>query len=126
MFKKLVVCVFVVAFALSLSSCKKKGDQAAKEDFGKKVSVLLDEAAEKVVKAEDAAGVAAALNEFLDAKEQLAKGCDSKAKDCDKSKSDGKCKEFDEKIKDQLEKYKDDPEVAKAVERLSECKKESK
>ena len=128
--------MFVVVFALSFASCKKKGDKVAKKEFGEKVSVLMDEAAEKVVNAEDAAAVAAALNEFLDAKKQIvaekkAKCKDGKegkeGKDCavkkDKDcKFKEKCDDFNEKISAQLEKYKDDPEVAKAVQRLTDCK----
>ena len=132
MLKKLVVCVFVVVFALSFTSCKKKDDKAAKEEFGKKIAVLMDESSGKILNAEDAAGVAAALNEFADAKEELMKGCceSKKGKECDSKKGKGdcdkNCKEFCEKIKPQVEKYKDDPEVEKALQRFGCEEKQEK
>ena len=114
MFKKLAVIIFMAAFAFNFSSCKKgENKQQAAEENLKKMSELMDATAAKINAAEDAATVAAALNEFAD---ECAKSS------CDKSKKDpqceAKCKEFDEKIKSQIEQYKDDPEVVKALERL--------
>jgi hypothetical protein len=88
----------------------------------------MEAAAEKVLKAEEAAGVAAALNEFADAKEELMKGCDPKKSkgDCDKAQQE-KCKAFSDKIAPKIEQYKDDLEVGKAAQRLDKSpEKESK
>ena len=137
MLKKLVISVFVVAFALSFTSCKKdKEEKLQRLEFANKISALMEDINSKLVNAEDAAGVAAALNEFADAKEQFkAEKCAKKGdkkkdcsncpekkdcvdkKDCKKGKKD-KCELFSAEAKAQIEKYKDDADVAAALARF--------
>jgi len=135
MLKKLVISVFVVAFALSFTSCKKDAEEKLQRaEFAQKMLVLMEDINAKIVNAEDAAGVAAALNEFADAKEQFkAEKCAKKGdkkkdcadkKDCKKGKK-GKCELFSAEAKAQVENYKDDPAVAAALARFKkDCPKE--
>ena len=132
MLKKLAVIMAV--FAFSFSACKK--EDASREEARAKTATLMEESVSKMVNAEDADAFAAALNEFIDAKEQrwaekkAKKG--AKDKDCaakkDKDcagKKDGDCEfkkdcDFKEQIDSQIEKFKDNPEVQKALERLEQ------
>jgi len=127
MLKKVTIIMVMVVFAFSFTACKR--DKAPAEGPGTKMEAT----ATKIINAEDAASFAAALNEFIEAKEQLkAKRKAKKDKDCavkkDKdcaAKKDKDCKfkkdcDFKEGIAAQIERFKDAPEAQQAIQRFEQ------